>query len=55
MTGEVFNIGITYLCRVSFDEVVLSEDLIDSRWICNDEFENYLSSKVCDDIRKAEL
>jgi 8-oxo-dGTP pyrophosphatase MutT (NUDIX family) len=55
MTGEVFNIGISYLCKVAFDEVVLSEDLVDERWIVKEEMEGYLSSKVLEDIEKADL
>ncbi len=55
MTGEVFNIGISYLCRVSFDEVVMSEDLMDSKWILREEMEGYLSSKVLEDIERSEL
>lgn len=53
MTGDVFNIGISYLCRVSFDEVVLSEELINSKWIRKEDFENYLSSMVLKDIQAA--
>ncbi len=55
MTGEVFNIGISYLCRVSFDEVIMSEDLMDSKWILREEMEGYLSSKVLEDIERSEL
>ncbi|MDF2941724.1 MAG: hydrolase [Herbinix sp.] len=55
MTGDVFNIGISYLCRVSFDDVILSEDLVDSRWIMKFEMENYVNSKVLEDVEQAEL
>ena len=55
MTGDVFNIGISYLCRVAFDDVILSEELVDSRWIMKAEMEQYLSSKVLEDIEGAEL
>jgi len=55
MTGEVFNIGISYLCRVTFDEVILSEDLKDNKWITKDEMSNYLNKKVLNDIEKADL
>ncbi len=55
MTGEVFNIGISYHCRVAFNDVILSEDLVDSRWISREEMEGYLDSKVLEDIEKAEL
>jgi len=55
MTGDVFNIGISYLCMVSFDNIILSEDLVDSRWIMKQEMEGYIDSKVLEDIEKAEL
>lgn len=55
LTGEVFNIGISYLCRVSSMDVILSEELVDSNWITREEFENYLEGKVLLDIEKAEL
>lgn len=55
MTGDVFNIGITYLCRVAFDDVILSEDLVDSRWILKVEMERYLDSKILEDIEQSDL
>jgi nucleoside triphosphatase len=55
MTGDVFNIGISYLCIVSFDDIILSEDLVDSRWIVKQEMEGYIDSRVLEDIEKAEL
>lgn len=55
MTGDVFNIGISYLCRVTFDEVILSEELDDYHWIMKVEMENYLDSKVLHDIEEAEI
>lgn len=55
MTGDVFNIGISYLCRVPFDEIIMSEELMDSRWIVREEMEAYLSSKVLEDIERSDL
>ena len=55
MTGDVFNIGISYLCMVSFDDIILSEDLVDSRWIMKQEMEGYIDSRVLEDIERAEL
>ena len=55
ITGEVFNIGISYLCRVSFDEIVLSEDLVDSRWVLKEELENIIDSRVLHDLEEAEF
>lgn len=55
MTGDVFNIGISYLCRVSNNDVILSEELVNSKWIMKEEFERFLDSRVLEDIEKAEL
>ncbi len=55
MTGDVYNIGISYLCRVTNNEVVLSEDLVDSNWIQKEEFEHYLDHKVFLDVEKSEI
>jgi len=55
MTGDVFNIGISYLCRVANNEIILSEELVDSNWISKEEFEGYLDNRVLLDIEKAEL
>lgn len=55
MTGDTFNIGISYLCRVTFDEVVLSEDLIDSRWLLKEELEGTIDNRVLEDLEEAEF
>jgi len=55
MTGDVFNIGISYLCRVTFDEVVISEDLVDSRWLLKEELEGTIDRKIQDDLEEAEF
>ena len=54
-TGEVFNIGISYLCRVTFDEIILSEELTDANWIKREELEKYIERRVLNDIEAAEL
>ncbi|MDF2486801.1 MAG: hydrolase [Herbinix sp.] len=54
-TGDVFNIGISYLCRVTFDDLILSEELTDANWIVKEELENYIERRVLDDIEEAEL
>ena len=54
-TGEIFNIGISYLCRVTFDEVVLSEELTDAQWVKREELEYYIERRILDDIEEAEL
>lgn len=55
MTGDIFNIGISYLCRVTFDEVVLSEDLVDSRWLLKEELEGTIERRVLNDLEEAEF
>lgn len=55
MTGDTFNIGISYLCRVTMDEVVLSEELVDSRWLCREELENFIDRRVLDDLEQSEF
>ena len=54
-TGETFNIGISYHCRVTFDEVVLSEELNESNWITKEELETYIDRRVLNDIEAAQL
>lgn len=54
-TGEIFNIGISYLCRVTFDEIILSEELTDANWITRQELESYIDRRVLNDIEAAEL
>ncbi|ROR28201.1 NUDIX domain-containing protein [Mobilisporobacter senegalensis] len=56
MVGEVCNIGISYLCLCSMDEVLLSEELHNYKWISKEEFKDYIDNKdIIDDIERAEL
>lgn len=55
MTGDVFNIGISYLCRVTLDDVVISEDLVDSRWLLKEELEATVDRRILDDLEEAEF
>lgn len=55
MTGDIFNIGISYLCRVTLDEVVLSEELVDSRWLYKEELEGTVDRRVLDDLEQSEF
>jgi nucleoside triphosphatase len=54
-TGEVFNIGISYLCLTPLDSVILSEDLVEYQWIKREDFASYISRKVLADIERVEL
>lgn len=56
MVGDVCNIGISFLCITTQDEVMLSEELHDFKWVTRDEIKNYVSNKaMIEDIEKAEL
>lgn len=54
-TGDTFNIGISYLCIVSTDAVVLSEDIVDYKWIGKREFKQYIDERVLEDVERVEL
>ena len=54
MVGDVHHIGISYECMALSDEVVLSEELHDHRFITKEEFEHYITNrKMLDDIQRA--
>lgn len=54
--GEVCTIGIAFLCDAQTEEVVLSEELHDSRWVPKAEIAQVISNKVVvKDIEKAGL
>ena len=58
MVGSVCNLGLTYLCYTDMeeDDVQLSEDLHDCRWVSADEFGEFISNqRMLEDIEKAEL
>lgn len=55
LTGDVFNIGISYLCIASMDSVILSEELTDYQWIRRNEMENIIEHRVLEDIERTEL
>jgi 8-oxo-dGTP pyrophosphatase MutT (NUDIX family) len=55
ITGEVCNVGISYLCLTPFDSVILSEELDDYCWIQREEFESYIPGKILEDIERAEI
>ncbi len=58
MVGSVCNLGLSYLCYTEMDEdsVVLSEELNDSRWITEEEFELYITNKrMLQDLEQADL
>ena len=58
MVGSVCSLGLTYLCYTDMEEedVQLSEDLHDCRWVSADEFGEFISNqRMLEDIEKAEL
>ncbi len=54
LTGEVFNIGISYLCLATMDNVTLSEELVDYRWIKREEFSSFIDQRILEDIERTE-
>lgn len=51
--GEVFHIGLAYLCKTDSDIVIMSEDYSKFVWVASDEIENYIEDeKLLDDLRK---
>lgn len=53
MMGDVCSIGISYLCMTEQEEVVLSEDLLEYKWITRDEISQYITNQhVLDDIER---
>ena len=58
MVGSVCSLGLTYLCYTDMeeDDVQLSEDHHDCRWVSADEFGEFISNqRMLEDIEKAEL
>lgn len=56
MVGDVCNIGISFLCTTSHEDVVLSEDLHDYKWVTKEEINKYVTNKaMLDDIERAKL
>ena len=58
MVGSVCSLGLTYLCYTDMeeDDVQLSEDLHDCRWVSADEFGEFIyNQRMLEYIEKAEL
>lgn len=58
MIGSECNLGIAYLCLTDMeeDEVILSEELNDAKWIEADQFDEYINNKkMLEDLEKAEI
>lgn len=56
MVGDVYNIGISYLCLSENDSIILSEELNDFKWIPKEQLSMFIENKaVLSDIEKAEL
>lgn len=54
--GEICTAGVAFVCDAQTDEVVLCEELHDSRWIPRDELADVVTNKaVLSDIEKAGL
>lgn len=56
MLGDECNIGISYLCIATSDEIQLSEDYTAFRWVTKNEMGNYVHNrKLLEDIERAEI
>jgi NADH pyrophosphatase NudC (nudix superfamily) len=54
--GEICTSGIAFLCDAQSDEIQLSEELHDSKWVTKSEIANVITNKaVIKDIEKAGL
>jgi len=54
MVGDVHHIGISYECMTLEDEVILSEELHDFRFVSKEEFGDYITNgKLLDDLTHA--
>ena len=54
--GEICTLGIAYLCVTEQDEVMLSEDYRNYKWVTKSEFGDYITNKaVLEDIDRAGL
>lgn len=54
MVGDVHHIGISYECMTLEDEVILSEELNDFRFVSKEEFGDYITNeKLLDDLKHA--
>lgn len=54
MMGDVQNVGLSYLCETAEDEVVLSEDLIEYKWVTKAEIKQFITNQnVLNDIDRS--
>ena len=58
MIGSECNLGLSYLCLTDMeeDEVVISEELNNAKWIDNIDFPKYIKNqRMLDDLKNAEI
>ncbi|WP_310605008.1 NUDIX domain-containing protein [Anaerosporobacter sp.] len=56
MAGDTYTIGISYLCLSGMEDIVLSEELHNYKWVERDEFEKYIENQgILNDIACADL
>ncbi len=52
--GDTGCVGLAYLCETESDIVMLSEDLLEHKWIKQKEFEEYIDNKdILRDVKRA--
>lgn len=56
MAGDTYTIGLSYVCLTGAEEVILSEELHNYKWITKEEFASYIENQdVLEDIDRAGL
>ncbi|WP_167954914.1 NUDIX domain-containing protein [Anaerosporobacter faecicola] len=56
MAGDTYTIGITYLCLTGMEDVVLSEELHNYKWITKEEFADYINNQdILKDLDNADV
>ena len=58
MIGNECNLGLAYQCLTEqeYEDVILSEELRDAKWLEVDEFDSYIhNQRILDDLENAEV
>lgn len=56
MVGEIWNIGIAFHCTAMNENVILSEDLSNYKWVTRDQFAQFITNKnMLKDVEKTDL
>jgi len=56
LVGETCNVGVSYSCMAFNDDIILSEDFSEYKWVKKEMIANYIDNKmVIEDLKKAEI